>query len=306
MLVLCTGAGGFLGSTVCDELLRRGHEVRAMIHYNTDNLSHIRDRIEIVKADIRFQSECLEASEDIDAIIHMAACIHVDRSRRYPRIFYETNVEGTMNMLEACRSGDKRFIYMSTCEVIGNIPEGKADESFPFKQPLSPYASSKHAAESYCHAYQATYDLPINIVRGFNLCGPRQKLGKKGAVIPRFIDMVLKGNPPIVYGSGEQTRDYTDVRDMAKGILTLLESDYKGELFHLCSGNEISIRELAVKIIEICGVFKRPVHIERRPGELMRSVGSYGKAEELLGWTPSISIEQSLKDTVEYLRSQPP
>ena len=304
MLVLVSGGAGLLGSYVCDLLLEKGYEVRAMTHYHTDNLEHIKDKVEIVKADIRFKCECLEASEGVDAIIHTAACIHVDRSRRYPGIFYETNVKGTMNLLEACRKEDAKFVQMSSCEVLGNIPEGKADESFSFKQPLSPYASSKHAAESYCHAYQATYDLPINIIRGFNLCGPRQKLGEKGAVIPRFIDMVLKGHPPIIYGSGEQTRDYVDARDIAKGIVMLLESDYRGELFHLCSGNEISIRELAVKIIETCGELQRPVHIERRPGELMRSVGDYSKAEKLLGWTPSISLDQSLKDTVEYLRSQ--
>ena len=115
--------------------------------------------------------------------------------------------------------------------------------------------------------------------------------------------MVLKGNPPIVYGSGDQTRDYIDARDVAKGLVTILESDNEGELFHLCSGKEISIRELACKIIEACGESKRPVHIEGRPGELMRSVGSYGKAERLLGWVPSFSLEQSLKDTVEYLRA---
>ena len=302
MLVLVSGGAGFLGSHICDLLLDKGHEVRAMVHYNTENLGHIKDKIEIVKADIRFKCECLEASEGVDAIIHTAACIHVDRSRRYPSIFYETNVKGTMNMLEACRKEESKFVHMSSCEVLGNIPEGKADESFPFKQPLSPYASSKHAAESYCHAYQATYDLPINIVRGFNLCGPRQKLGEKGAVIPRFIDMVLKGKPPIIYGQGDQTRDYVDARDVAKGIVTLLESDYEGELFHLCSGQEISIRELACKIIETCGVVNRPVHIEGRPGELMRSVGDYGKAERLLGWAPSFTFEQTLKDTVEYLR----
>lgn len=302
MLVLISGSAGFLGSHICDLLLDKGHEVRAMVHYNTENLGHIKDKIEIIKADIRFQDECLESSEGVDAIIHTAACIHVDRSIRYPRLFYETNVEGTMNMLEACRKEEASLIHMSSCEVLGNIPVGKADETYPFKNPCSPYASSKHAAESYCFAYHSTYDLPINIVRGFNLCGPRQKLGEKGAVIPRFIDMVLKGNPPIIYGQGDQTRDYIDARDVAKGIVTLLESDYEGELFHLCSGQEISIRELACKIIKACSVVNRPVHIEGRPGELMRSVGDYGKAERLLGWIPSLSLEQSLKDTVEYMR----
>jgi len=302
MKVLVTGAGGFLGSHVCDALVNKGHDVRAMVHYNDEKLAHIKDKIEVVKSDIRFKCECFEASEDVDAIIHAAACIHVDRSRRYPRMFFRTNVEGTMNMLEACRKEESKFIYMSTCEVLGLISEGKADESYPFKQPLSPYASSKYAAESYCHAYQSTYDLPINIVRGFNLCGPRQKLGEKGAVIPSFIDMVLNGTPPTIYGSGDQTRDYVDARDVAKGLVAVLESKHKGELFHLCSGNEISIRELTYKIIEVCGELIKPVHVEGRPGELKRSVGNNSKAKALLGWIPSITLDKSIEDTINYLK----
>jgi len=209
-----------------------------------------------------------------------------------------------MNLLEACRRNDANFIQMSTCEVLGNIPEGKANEEYPFKQPRSPYASSKYAAESYCFAYQSTYDIPINVVRCFNLFGPRQKSGQKGAVIPIFIDTVLKGHPPLVYGQGEQTRDYTDARDVVKGIATLLESDYEGELFHLCSGNEISVRELSCKIIEACGVVKRPVHIEGRPGELMRSVGDYSKAKNLLKWSPEIPFDETISDMIQYFRKE--
>ena len=274
-----------------------------MVHYNYGNIIHLKDKLEIFKADIRFVDECKEAVEGVEAIAHLAALIHVDRSRRYPDLFWETNVGGTKNLLEAARKEDATFMYMSTCEVIGNIPEGKADESFPFKQPLSPYGSSKYAAESYCHAYQSTYDLPINIVRGFNLCGPRQKLGTKGAVIPIFIDMVLNGKSPRIYGSGNQIRDYVDARDIVKGIATLLESDYKGELFHLCSGKEISVRELAFKIIEACGEARRPVHVEGRPGELMRSVGDYSKAKNLLNWSPKIPFDETLSDMVQYFRN---
>lgn len=274
-----------------------------MVHYNTDNLDHIKDKIEIVKADIRFQDECLEACKDVDAIIHTAACIHVDRSRQYPQLFYETNVGGTMKMLEAGRREDAKFIHISSCEVLGNIPEGKADEEYAFKQPRSPYASSKHAAESYCHSYHTTYDLSINIVRPFNYRGPRQKLGKKGAVIPTFVDKVLRGQPPTIYGSGDQTRDYVDARDVARGIALIIESKYRGEMFHLCTGVEISINEVAAKIIEACNAEMTPIYIDARPGELIRSVGDYSKARRLLGWEPQYSFEETLRDVVEYLSS---
>ena len=301
MTVLVTGGAGFLGSHICDLLVSKGYDVRAMVHYNEENLKHLRGKVEIVHADIRFKCECLEASKDVDAIIHTAACIHVDRSRRYPQLFYITNVRGTMNMLEACRAKDAKFVHMSSCEVLGNIPNGKADEDYAFKQPRSPYASSKHAAESYCYAYHSTYDLPINIVRGFNLFGPRQKLGKKGAVIPIFVNRVLQGKPPTIYGSGEQTRDYVDARDVARGMVSLLESEYKGELFHLCTGVEISIKTLAEKIIEVCNADLNPLYIDARPGELMRSVGDYSKAKKLLGWKPEHSFEDTLRDVVDYL-----
>ncbi len=303
MQVLVTGANGNLGNYVCEELVRGGHVVRAMTHYNTHNITRLRNKVEIVKADIRFQDECREAADGCDGIIHLAACIHVDRSRHHPLLFYETNVRGTMNMLEACRREDAKFVHMSTCEVLGNIPEGKADEGYSVKHPCSPYGSSKHAAESYCYAYHETYGLPINIVRGFNLFGPRQKPGGKGAVIPIFIEQVLRGQPPTIYGSGEQTRDYVDVRDVSRGIRSVLESEYRGELFHLCTGVETSINTLAEKVIAACNAEMVPVHVDGRPGELMRSVGDYSKAKRMLGWGPQLSFDETLREVVEYLSS---
>lgn len=304
MNVLVTGANGSLGNYLCEELVARGHTVRAMTHYNTHNLARLRDRLEIVKADIRFQDECNEATADCDCIIHLAACIHIDRSRYYPQLFYETNVRGTMNLLEAARRHDCRMVYMSTCEIIGNIPEGKADEEYPFKQPRSPYAASKYAAEAYCHSYHATYDLPVNIVRGFNLCGPRQKIGSKGALIPTFVDLALKGQPPTIYGDGQQIRDYTDVRDIVKGLRLLAESTHQGELFHLCSGIETTVNTIADLIIELTGSNLTPVHGSARPGELLRSVGDNAKAQKLLGWTPEIPLRQTVQDVVSHLSGQ--
>lgn len=290
-----------MGNYMCEELVNRGHAVRAMTHYNTHNLDRLRDRVEIVKADIRFQDECVEAAEDCDCVIHLAACIHVDRSRRYPRLFWETNVGGTMNMLEAARRRDCRMVHMSTCEVLGNIPVGKADETYPFKQPRSPYAASKYAAEAYCHSYHATYGLPVNIARGFNLCGPRQKRGGKGALIPIFVDLALRGKPLTIYGDGLQTRDYTDVRDVVKGLRLLAESTYRGELFHLCSGVETTVNKIAELVLELTGSNVKPIHGPPRPGELRRSVGDNAKAWKMLGWNPEIPLRQTVQDVVNGL-----
>ena len=304
MKILVTGGAGFIGSHLIEQLLQQGNDVRVFVHYNIDKIEHLINKIEIIKGDIRYPDECQEAAEGVDAIAHLAALIHVDRSRRYPQIFWETNVKGTLNILEACRKEDARFLYISTCEVLGHIPEGKADEEYTFKQPRSPYAASKYAAESYCYSYYATYRLPINIARCFNICGPRQRYGVKGAVIPIFINRVLEGKPPLIYGSGEQTRDYTDVRDIVKGLAQILTNDkIQGELIHLCSGVERSINEIADYVIKACGSSLKPCNIEARPGELFRSVGDNSKAKNLLGWSPSIRFEKTISDTINYLRT---
>ena len=304
MRVLVTGAAGFIASHLCEWLLERGHEVRALVHYGEANIEHLNGIIDVVKGDIRFPDECKEAAKGVEAIAHLAALIHVDRSRRYPQLFWETNVGGTMNMLEAARLNDAAFMQMSTCEIIGNIPTGRADEEYPFKQPRSPYAASKYAAEAYCHAYHATYGLG-RIARCFNITGPRQKSGGKGAVVPTWINRVLGGEPPLIYGSGLQTRDYTDVRDIVRGLTLMLESsESKGELIHFCSGLELTIKDVALKIVEKCGSDLSPVHVDGRPGELIRSVGDNKKALRLLGWQPTISFEETLRDMIAQWREK--
>jgi len=298
MKALVTGAGGFVASHLCEHLLERGHEVKAMTHYGVGNIAHLEGRLEVVRCDIRFPDECMEAAEGVDAVAHLAALIHVDRSRGYPQLFWETNVGGTANMLEAARRHDALFLQMSTCEIIGNIPTGKADESYPFKQPRSPYAASKFAAEAYCHSYHATYGMG-RIARCFNITGPRQKTGVKGAVVPTWMDRVLGGEPPLIYGSGLQIRDYTDVRDIARGLVLMLKSDVaRGELVHLCSGVERTMKSIAFEVVEACDSSLVPVHVEGRPGELMRSVGDNGKALRFLGWRPQIPFETTLRDMV--------
>lgn len=300
-MILVTGANGSVGNYLVRHLIESGEEVCAMTHYNTHNLEGIKG-IEVVKADIRFSDEVYDAIKDCDKVYHLAALIHVDQSRRIPLLFYETNVKGTMNVLDAARREDAAVVYLSSCEVLGNIPEGKAGEDWPFKQPRSPYAASKHAAESYCHAYKATYDMRVNIARGFNLCGPRQRKGEKGAVIPIFVDRVLHDQPPLIYGDGEQIRDYLDVRDLVKGLRALMNSRLDGELIHFCSGSAISVNDLAAMVCEAAGKHLTPVHIEGRPGELLRSVGDYSKARRMLGWSPEIPLEATIKDIIEYHR----
>jgi len=300
-MILISGANGSVGSYLVRHLVESGESVRAMTHYNTHNLDGIKG-IEVVKADIRFADEVYDAIKDCNKVYHLAALIHVDQSRRIPRLFYETNVKGTMNVLEAARREGADILQMSSCEVLGNIPSGKADEDWPVKQPRSPYAASKYAAESYCYAWKATYDMRINVARGFNLCGPKQKKGEKGAVIPIFVDRVLHGQPPLIYGDGKQIRDYLDVRDLVKGLQALMNSKLDGELIHFCSGVPVSVNDLAAMVSDIAGKNLVPDYIDARPGELIRSVGDYSKAKKLLGWKPEIPLEATIRDIIEYHR----
>jgi UDP-glucose 4-epimerase len=205
-----------------------------------------------------------------------------------------------MNILEAARREDAAVVHMSSCEVLGNIPEGKASEDWPVKQPRSPYASSKYAAEAYAYSYKITYGMRINIARGFNLSGPRQRKGEKGAVIPIFVDKVLHDQPPLIYGDGSQIRDYIDVRDLVRGLRALMDSDLDGELVHFCSGEPVSVNDLAELVVEASGKNLRPVHVEGRPGELQRSVGDYSKAERMLDWSPTIPLKDTIRDIMEY------
>ena len=245
---------------------------------------------------------------DLYSILHLAALINVDQSISEPRIFLDVNVQGTFNILEvARRKGIPRFLYMSTCEVYGNIPEGRANESHSLN-PLSPYAASKFAAERYALAYSYTYDTPvISIVRGFNQFGPRQAWGKYGAVIPKFITALLAGEPVRIFGTGGQTRDYVYVKDTVRGIADIFAKDQPtGEIINLATGTEQSIKSVAEKVCLIAE--KNPDEWLKydvgRPGELMRSCGDFSKAKGLIGWEPQTSFDDGLRETFHWYKNR--
>jgi UDP-glucose 4-epimerase len=297
-MILISGANGSIGSCLV-RYLTPEYQVRAMTHYNSENIPK---GVEVVKADLRFRDDVDDAVRGCDTIIHLAAQIHVDVSRAYPELFYETNVRGTMNVLEAARRHDAFVIHMSSCEVLGHIQEGRADESWPYRWPMSPYAASKLAAEQYCLSWYHTYGLNVSIARGFNLVGPYQRPGSKGALIPKITQMVLRGEAPTIYGGGGQIRDYIDVRDLCMGLEALLHGDHRGELFHFCSGVGVTVNQVIALILKVTDSDLKPIHVEGRPGELLRSVGYAGKALRVLGWRPRISLGQSIRDVAEAQR----
>ncbi|MFH1750961.1 MAG: SDR family NAD(P)-dependent oxidoreductase [Candidatus Micrarchaeota archaeon] len=310
MKILVTGGCGFIGSHVVDELIGRGHEVEVLSRPNC-HLQNIREHKQIShhNADISDRQKVLEEiNSKFDGIIHMSALVNVDQSISEPIRFLDVNVGGTVNVMDAARQkGINRFLHMSTCEVYGNISEGKASEEHPLN-PRSPYAVSKFAAERYVLAYAYTYpEMGIRIVRGFNQYGPRQSAEKFGAVIPKFISSALGGQKMRVFGGGSQTRDYVFVTDTARGIADAFEGAVpNGDIFNLATGMDHSIKELAERIASLSGKTQTEAieNVEGRSGELMRSIGDYSKARRFLGWEPKISFDDGLRITYDWFKAQ--
>lgn len=304
--ILVTGGTGFIGSHLAEELIRRGNEVIVMDHHcKWENLETIKGQFKFIRGDIRDKNAVNKAIDaDVEGVLHLAALVNVDQSMQSPDLFFGTNVMGTVNIIEAARKRNiPKFLYLSTAEVYGNIPHGKADGSHP-TNPRSPYAASKFAAERYLLAYSFAYNDPkIVIIRGFNQYGPKQNAGKYGAVIAKFITKLLAGQKIQVHGSGNQSRDYIYVRDTVRGIADAFEKNLpSGEVINLATGVDTSIRDIAVAICRLAG--KQPEKyiefVKDRPGQVMRSCGDYSKAKTLLGWEPTIPFDEGLCSTFEW------
>ena len=311
MKILITGGAGFIGSHLSEKYTKEGHTVLCMDNFLNGSLTNIRHLLghrnfKLINGDIRDRDLVEKIMRDVDVVMHLAAQIHVDRSVIEPQLTYDINVMGTLNILEAARRYDvEKIIYASTSEVYGSAQYAPIDEKHPLNSP-HPYGASKIAADRMCRAYIETYGLNIVIMRPFNTFGPRQKDTGYGGVISIFIKRVLNGQPPIIYGDGNQTRDYTYIDDMVRAYDAVLKYDKKiGEPVNFGTGREVKILDLANLIIELCGKKNRikPVHVEPRPGEVRRLVADISRAKELFGWKPTYTLEDGLKKLIEWYRS---
>ena len=227
MRILITGGAGFIGSHLCDKYTKEGHTVLCLDNFMSGNLTNIRQLLDcrnfkLIKGDIRDFELLEKIMPGMDVIFHLAAQVHVDKSYIEPRLTYEINVMGTQNILEAARIYDtKKIIYASTSEVYGSAQYAPIDEKHPLNAP-HPYGASKIAADRMCHAYIQTYGMNISIVRLFNAFGPRQRDLGYGGVISIFTRRILSNIPPIIYGDGRQTRDYTYVEDVVRAFDSVL------------------------------------------------------------------------------------
>lgn len=311
MKILITGGAGFIGSHLCDRFIREGHTVICLDNFLNGNLTNIRHLInykafKLINGDIRDFDLLEKIMPGVDAVYHLAAQIHVDRSIIEPKLTYDINVLGTQNILEAARMYDvEKIIHMSTSEVYGSAQSVPMDESHPLNAP-HPYGASKIAADRMCHAYNETYKMNITIVRPFNAFGPRQKDTGYGGVMSIFVKRLMNGQPPIVYGDGRQTRDYTYVDDLVEALSLVLKHRKPMTVpLNLGSGREIKIIDLAKMIIDLCGQHNRikPVFVEPRPGEVRRLLADNSRAQKLLGWVPKWSFEDGVARLIDWYKN---
>lgn len=308
MKLLITGGAGFVGSHLCDRYVKNGDTVICLDNFMNGSLTNVRHLLgyrnfKLINGDIRDYDLLEKIMRDIDAVIHLAAQIHVDRSIIEPRLTYEVNVLGTQNVLEVARVYDvDKVVHASTSEVYGSAQYAPMDEDHPLNAP-HPYGASKIAADRMCYAYIETYGMNVCIMRPFNLYGPRQKDSGYGGALSIFTKRVMSGLPPVIYGSGLQTRDYTYVDDIVEAYdLILKYPNTLREPINFGTGVDVSIIDLAHKIIDLCGKDLTPVHVEERPGEVQRLVADISKARKL-GWEPKYSIDEGLKKFIEWYRN---
>ncbi len=309
--LLITGGAGFIGSTLAEKFVQDGYAVRVLDDLSNSSISNIRGlfnhrNFKLVRGDIRDPDLVQRVSTGVDFILHLAAQIHVDRSIIEPRHTFEVNTLGTINVLEAAIQNDvKKVICASSSEVYGSAEYAPMNEQHPLN-PCSPYAASKAAANRLCFSYFRTYGLNVVVVRPFNTFGPRQKSTGYGGAISIFIDRVMKDLPPIIYGDGKQTRDYSYVADTVRGFDLVLKSndDLAGRAINFGTGKEVQIAELARLIIKLAGREGKlePVHVAPRPGEVQRLCADISFARKQLGFSPQYDLERGLREFLDWHR----
>jgi len=310
-LALVTGAGGFIGSHLVEQLVSNGYQVRAMVHYNSRNdwgwletlPQEIMSKIEVVQADVCDATAVRNSVADCHTVFHLAALIGIPYSYRAPSSYVDTNIKGTLNVLQACQDEKiKRLVHTSTSETYGTAQYVPIDESHPLVG-QSPYSASKIAADKLAESFYLSFNLPVAIIRPFNTFGPRQSAR---AVIPTIITQALSGFEKINLGSLSPVRDLTYVKDTARGFMAAaLSKKAVGQVINLGRGEGITIGDLAHILLDICNVNARigqdEMRVRPQKSEVMELICDNAKSRELLDWTPQYSLRQGLEETVSWL-----
>ena len=310
--ILVTGSDGFIGSHLTEELVKAGYQVKAFVYYNSFNTwgwldtlpSDVMKNIEIFQGDVRDPNGVKEAMKGTAAVFHLAALIAIPFSYHSPDSYVDTNIKGTLNILQAAREQDlERVLVTSTSEVYGTAQYVPMDEKHPF-QGQSPYSATKIGADRLAESFYRSFQLPVSIVRPFNTFGPRQSAR---AVIPTIITQLLAGKEKIHLGSLTPTRDFNYVKDTVNGFIKIYESEKTiGEEINIATQHEISIGELAEELIRQINPNAKIVCDEERlrpeKSEVNRLLGSNKKIKELTDWKPIYSFEEGLSETISFFK----
>jgi len=311
--VLVTGADGFIGSHLVERLLDAGCYVRAFVYYNSFSSWGWLDtfpkeklkRIEVFAGDIRDFNRVRKAIEGVDVLFHLAALIGIPYSYYSTESYVDTNVKGTLNVLQAAKDSKvEKVLVTSTSEVYGTAKYVPIDEKHP-KQGQSPYSATKIGADFLAESFYRSFDLPVAIVRPFNTYGPRQSAR---AIIPTIITQLLRGQEQIQLGSLQPRRDFSFVKDVAEGFLAIAKSDKTlGQEINICTESEISIENLVRKLIAMINpkaeVKEDQSRVRPQKSEVERLLGCNEKLRKLTGWQPSYSLDQGLIETIKWLKN---
>jgi nucleoside-diphosphate-sugar epimerase len=302
---LVTGGAGFIGSHLCEELLRRGHQVRVSDDLSTGKRGNLQKGVEFVEGDLADLATARRVVEGCHYVLHQAAIPSVPRSVKDPLTSHRANVDATVNMLIAARdAGVKRLVFAGSSSAYGDTPTLPKREDMP-NGPLSPYALQKVIGEQYLQMFTKLYGLETVTIRYFNVFGPRQDPSSPySGVISVFATALLDGRSPKIYGDGEQTRDFTYVANVVDGVLRACEAPgVSGEIINVATGGRISLNQLFRTMRELIGGSIEPSYSDPRPGDVRDSQADISKARRLLGYEPTVSFEEGLRRTVEWYRT---
>lgn len=304
-----TGGAGFIGSHLVERLLRDGHSVRVVDNFLTgraENLQHLTGDLTLHRVSITDLDALLPIFEGVDTVLHHAALPSVPRSVADPLETHRNCVTGTLNVLEAARhTGVRRVVYASSSSVYGEIEGDAKIETMP-PQPKSPYGAAKLAAEYYCRVFYDTYGLETVSLRYFNVFGPRQDPASEyAAVIPKFIALMLDGKPPVIYGDGTQSRDFTYIDNVVEGnLLAARTPGVGGSYMNLATGGRVTLLELVDKLNAQLGTDYAPVLEPERKGDIKHSQASIDKAQDLLHYQPVVDFDTGLARTIAWFQTQ--
>jgi UDP-glucose 4-epimerase len=308
---LVTGGAGFIGSHIAEALLGRGHRVRVLDNFSTGRTGNLSfgkaaGALTVIEGDVRDARAVTEAVRGVDAVFHEAALPSVQRSVDDPATSHAVNVEGTVTVLEAARTlGVPRFVYAGSSSAYGESPTlPKKEEMAP--APLSPYAVSKLVGEYYCQVYARLYGMHTVSLRYFNVFGPRQDPASPyAAVIPLFIEAILDARAPTIYGDGGQTRDFTYIENVVTANLRALDAPaLGGEVLNVATGERVSLMDVLSMLGKILGRAVVPELAPPRAGDVRHSLADITRAREVLGYAPTVSLEEGLRLTAAHMRTE--